>query len=176
VNASASQGFVFHVYFENMEKIYTALEKADYHIIGGVKRFYMPFGRIALFVVFFWFGILKLFYLSPANPLVADLLARTLPFMTFNTFIFYFGIYEMIIGITFLIPGLERLAIALLIPHMITTFMPLLLLPAVTWQAPFVPTLEGQYIIKNLLIIALAMSLAASLQPFAFKRKIAETQ
>jgi uncharacterized membrane protein YkgB len=120
----------------------------------------MQFARIALFIVFFLFGILKLFFLSPANPLVSGLLERTLPFITFHTFIILFGIYEMIIGIIFLIPGRERLALWLLIPHMFTTFLPLILLPSVTWQQPFVPTLEGQYIIKNLVIIALAMSLA----------------
>ncbi len=117
------------------------------------------FARIALFIVFFWFGALKLFGDSPANPLVAGLLEKTLPFITFNTFIFLFGIYEMIIGVVFLIPGLEKVAIALLVPHMLTTFMPLVLLPSVTWQGPFVPTLEGQYIIKNFVIIALALSL-----------------
>ncbi len=117
------------------------------------------FARIALFIVFFWFGILKLFDLSPANPLVADLLEKTLPFITFHTFIVLFGIYEMIIGITFLIPRMEKVAIVLLIPHMFTTFLPLIMLPSVTWQGPFAPTLEGQYIIKNLVIIALALSL-----------------
>ncbi len=137
-----------------------------------MKRASLPFGRFALFVVFFWFGILKVVATSPANPLVADLLSHTMPFITFDTFIFYFGIYEMIIGITFLIPGLERLAIALLVPHMITTFMPLFLLPAVTWQGPFTPTLEGQYIIKNLLIIGLAMVIAANLTPLKEKKAL----
>src|SRR5262245_18444217 len=104
------------------------------------RRMDMPFARIALFIVFFWFGILKLFFLSPANPLVAGLLELTLPFMPFHTFIILFGIYEMLIGILFLIPGLERLAMILLVLHMITTFLPLIFLPEITWQGPFVPT------------------------------------
>ena len=83
-----------------------------------------------------------------------------------SQFIVFFGIFEMIIGIAFLVPHLERLAIALLVPHMITTFLPLIFLQSITWQGFLTPTLEGQYIIKNLVIIALAMGIAAHLQPF----------
>lgn len=97
--------------------------------------------------------------------MVADLLHATMPFMTWNVFIILFAIYEMIIGISFLIPRLARLAIALLIPHMIMTILPLIFLPAMTWQGFLTPTLEGQYIIKNLVIIALAMGVAAHIHP-----------
>ena len=141
------------------------LNTIDIAIIRGLKAVSSPLARFAIFAIFFWFGALKLIGASPANPLVADLLEKTLPFITFEQFIIFFGIYEMIVGITFLIPRLERLAIALLIPHMIITFLPLFLLPTITWQGPFVPTLEGQYIIKNLVIIALAFSVASHLHP-----------
>lgn len=124
-----------------------------------IENFHHPFARISLFIVFFWFGILKLVGTSPANPLVADLLERTLPFITFEQFIYFFGSFEMLIGILFLVPGLEFLSLCLLVPHMATTFMPLILLPQVVWEAPFTPTLEGQYIIKNLVLIALASTL-----------------
>ena len=75
----------------------------------------------------------------------------------------------MIIGICFLVPNLERLAIFLLIPHMVMTSLPLFLLPSIAWQTFFVPTLEGQYIIKNLVIIALAIGIAAQLKPMTEK-------
>ena len=117
------------------------------------------FSRISLFIIFFWFGFLKIINASPANPLVQGLLEKTLPFIGFDQFIVFFGILEMIIGITFLIPKAEKLMLILLLPHMATTFMPLFLLPSVTWQNFLVPTLEGQYIIKNLLIISLAVIL-----------------
>ncbi len=139
----------------------------DRSVIGGLQKISPPLARVALFVVFFWFGILKLFFTSPANPLVASLLERTLPFITFPTFIIWFGCFEMVIGILFLIPRLERVAIALLLPHMVMTVLPLVLLPSVTWQYPFVPTLEGQYIIKNVVIIALALGIAAHLRPMS---------
>ncbi len=142
------------------------LEAVDFKIISLTRKYAITFGRCAIFIVFFWFGILKVLGTSPANPLVSDLLHRTLPFVTFEQFIIVFGIYEMIIGMSFLIKGWERLAIALLIPHMIMTVMPLFLLPAITWQGPFVPTLEGQYIIKNLLIMAMAAVIASHLISF----------
>lgn len=145
------------------------LERTDRAIIRASGSFFERFARCAFFVVFFWFGILKVFSLSPANPLVADLLERTLPGLSFDTFIVAFGVFEMIIGILFIIPRLERLAIGLLAIHMITTAMPLFLLPAVAWQGTLVPTLEGQYIIKNLALIALAMAIAGKLRPFNFE-------
>lgn len=148
------------------------LNSIDSRIIAGIKRAFMPMARIALFIIFFWFGILKVIHASPANPLVAELLHKTLPFLTFSQFIIGFGIFEMIIGITFLIPKCERLAMALLIPHMITTALPLFLLPDVAWQSAFIPTLEGQYIIKNLALVALAFGIAAHLTPWKNKRAI----
>ena len=148
------------------------LQALDQTIIDTLRKISIPLAHVALFVVFFWFGLLKVIGTSPANPLVSDLLSRTLPFITFSQFIILFGIYEMLIGLAFLIPHLERLAIALLVPHMITTFLPLILLPAVTWQAPFIPTLEGQYIIKNLVIIALAIALASHLEPMKDRKRL----
>lgn len=141
------------------------ISKIDFQIIVLLRRYGFALARISLFTVFFWFGALKIAYTSPANPLVQALLSRTLPFLTFEQFIFWFGIYEMLIGIAFLVPKLERLAIALLIPHMITTVLPLIFLPQITWQSFLTPTLEGQYIVKNCVIVALAFSLAARLRP-----------
>lgn len=141
------------------------LTTLDSTIIKAAQKISLPLARFAIFVVFFWFGILKVLGSSPANPLVQSLMEKTIPFMTFGQFIVLFGIYEMIIGIVFLFPSLVRLAIALLVPHMITTVLPLILLPAVTWQGFFVPTLEGQYIIKNIVIIALALAIASHLEP-----------
>jgi hypothetical protein len=119
-----------------------------------------------MFVIFFWFGILKIIGSSPANPMVADLLHFTMPFMSWDLFIILFAIYEILIGIAFVIPRCERIAIALLIPHMIMTALPLIFLTSMTWQGFLTPTLEGQYIIKNLVIIALAMGIAAHIHPF----------
>ena len=134
----------------------TFITKFDQKALGFLKKYNLLLARLAIFIVYFWFGILKLFNLSPANPLVQSLLEKTLPFISFQNFIILFALFEMFIGLLFLIKGAERLAVALLCIHLITTVLPLVLLPSVTWQGWLVPSLEGQYIIKNVLIIALA--------------------
>lgn len=112
-------------------------------------------GRISLAIVFFWFGILKVFGVSPANGIVGELLAITLPFISFDFFIIFLGIWEAAIGILFLFPKCTKWAFILMAIQMFTTFGPMVLLPAIGWQMPMVPTLEGQYILKNVVLVAL---------------------
>lgn len=147
-----------------------SLYSTDLRIIHFFRKISVPVARIGLFIVFFWFGALKVVGQSPASGLVADLLKRTIPFMEPNTFIFFFGIFEVLIGILFIIKGAERVVIPLLFIHMIMTFGPLILLPAVTWSGFLIPTLEGQYIIKNVVIIAAAIGIAAHLHPMRARR------
>ncbi len=118
------------------------------------------FSRFAIFIIYFWFGILKVVGMSPASPLALSLMDKTLPFMEPALFLVLLGLFEMLIGTLFLIPRLDRPALGFLAIHMLMVCSPLLLLPALTWVRPFVPTLEGQYIIKNILIIALALNIA----------------
>ena len=130
-------------------------------VTEACKRIALPLSRFSIFTIYFWFGFLKLFDLSPANPLVESLLSKTLPFVGFNQFIIFLGLWEMVIGIVFLIPKLEKVAITILFLHTITTFTPLLLLPLIAWKSFLVPTLEGQYMIKNLITIALAVNIVS---------------
>jgi uncharacterized membrane protein YkgB len=141
------------------------LRDIDLGLIRFFNRTAEPMARFGIFVVFFWFGILKVLGLSPATPLVEHLFNVTIHFMPFSAFLIGFGIFEMVIGILFLFQGFERIVMPLLLIHMVTTFGPLVFLPQVTWQHFLVPTLEGQYIIKNLVIIAAAMGIAAHLHP-----------
>ncbi len=115
-------------------------------------------GRIALAIVFGWFGALKLIGLSPAGGLVESLLNLTLPFIRFSDFIIFLGVWETLIGVLFLFPRLTRFAFWLMMVQMFTTFGPLVFLPAVSWQSFAVPTIEGQYIIKNVVLVALAFA------------------
>ncbi len=139
-------------------------------MINFFRWIFVPTARFALFVVFFWFGILKVIGLSPASGLVQALFEQTISFISFGNFIILFGLFECLIGILFIIPGLERIVLPLLFFHMITTFMPLFILPSVTWSHFMVPTLEGQYIIKNLVIIATAIGLVSHLHPISKTR------
>jgi uncharacterized membrane protein YphA (DoxX/SURF4 family) len=117
------------------------------------------FSRVSLFVIYFWFGILKVFQLSPATPLVEALSQQTIPFISPTQFVILFGVFEVILGILFLIPSTTKLTKWLFAAHMVSTFLPLFLLPHAVWQTTLIPTLEGQYIIKNLALIAVVMSL-----------------
>lgn len=146
-----------------MDVIKSKLEIFDDKIINFSRKWGMPFSRFAIFVVYFYFGALKVFELSPASPLVSALLAQTMPWISPEAFLIAFGLLEMLIGIVFLIPHLERLAVFALILHLVTTVMPLFILPAMAWNSFLVPTLEGQYIIKNILLIALASGILSHL-------------
>jgi uncharacterized membrane protein YkgB len=139
------------------------IRKTDAAIIDSFKKIFVPFARWSLFIIYFWFGLLKVLGLSPADQLVQSLFEKTIPFIPFTSFLIGFGIFEMIIGILFLVKGAERVVIPMLFIHMITTFLPLFALPQVTWTGFLVPTLEGQYIIKNLALIALAIGIATEL-------------
>ncbi len=141
------------------------IKKIDFSLLHFIRKISMPLARFSIFIVFFWFGFLKVLSLSPASGLVLALLRETLPFIEPTTFLVLFGLFEMLIGILFLIPGLERVVIPILFLHMFTTIMPLFLLREMMWRGPFVPTLEAQYIIKNIVIIATAIGIASHLHP-----------
>ena len=115
--------------------------------------------RISFGIVFIWFGILKPLGISAAEPLVLATV-QWLPVFSGKTWVAIIGWWEVLIGIFFIFRKTTRIAIALLALQMVGTFMPLLVLPEVTFQAgytPYAPTLEGQYIIKNLMIISAAL-------------------
>ena len=95
----------------------------------GINKLSFILSHLALSVVFIWFGTLKFFGISPANELVDALLQKTLPFISFDVFIIILATIEVLIGILFLIPKMERVAISILIIHMLTTIVPLFLLP-----------------------------------------------
>lgn len=150
------------------------LESFDEKVILFFRKHGMLISRSALFIIFFWFGVLKVFLLSPAGPLVSDLLNVTfLGFISPNVFQVLFGLFECVIGIMILIPRLERITFAVLLFHLFTTVMPLWLLPAHGWDGFMVPSLVGQYIIKNAALLSLGIVLFAHLKPMTKTHKIA---
>ena len=146
------------------------LKTIDQNFVKFCSAICIPMVRFSIFVVYFYFGLLKVIGFSPAEVIVRELWSHTLSFIPFNDFLAFFGVLEMVIGIIFLIPGKERLALYLLIPHMITTFGPLVMLPQFTWKGFMIPTLAGHYIIKNVIVIALAIAVAANIGEFRAKR------
>ena len=114
--------------------------------------------RLPLFIIFFWFGLLKVFELSPARQLIIDTVFW-MPILSAETWVIVIGYWEVFIAIFFLTRITTLLAMILLFLQMSGTFMPLILLPDITFQSsnPLLPTLEGQYIIKNIIIITAAL-------------------
>jgi uncharacterized membrane protein YkgB len=143
------------------------LRSIDLHIISAIRTLSEPVARLGIFIVYFWFGALKVLGLSPAEGIVQNLYYHTLPLMPFDTFYLLFGLFECLIGLLFLWRGKERLVFPLLLAHLVTTCMPLILLPEITWNGFLVPTLEGQYIIKNVVIVAAALGIIAHLHPLS---------
>jgi len=118
--------------------------------------------RVSLGIVFFWFGVLKFFPgLSPAENLVRN----TIYFINPDIFIPILATWETIIGIGLISGKYMRVTLLLLFLQMPGTALPLILLPDVVWSNfPFGLTLEGQYIIKNLVLIGAGIVLGATVR------------
>ena len=118
--------------------------------------------KFALAVVFIWFGALKIVSDSPAD----DLIRRTVYWFPSEVFLPVLGCWEVAIGLCLLVRPLQRLGLLLLFFQLPGTFLPLVLLPSVCFTAfPFGLTMEGQYIVKNLLIIGAALVIGGGLTP-----------
>lgn len=134
-------------------------DRIDKAISAFMARWGIVALRVSLGVIFIWFGILKPFGMSPAE----DMVIKTvdwMPVLSAHGWLSVIGWWEVLIGVTFLFRKTLRLAIALLAMQMAGTFMPLVMLPEITYQAgrfPYGLTMEGQYIVKNMLIIAAAL-------------------
>jgi uncharacterized membrane protein YkgB len=136
-------------------------EKFDPIIAGWMSRHGYLFLRISLGIIFIWFGLLKVFGQSPAN----DLVARTIYWLNPKVFIPVLGWWEAFIGVCFLFRPLIRIGILLLFLQIGGTFLPLVILPQVCFiKFPFVLSMEGQYIIKNLLIISAAIVIGGTVR------------
>ena len=113
--------------------------------------------RVALAIVYIWFGALKVFGMSPAGELVE----KTVYWFKPEIFVPILGICEIIIGLGLLIKRFIPITIVLLLVHMAVTFFPVFIVQAVCFDSfPYQPTLVGQYIIKNLVLISGALIIA----------------
>jgi uncharacterized membrane protein YkgB len=143
------------------------LQTLDLKVISWFRKAFVPMARIAVFIVYFYFGILKLLDLSPASLLATALTEKTIGLAHYHAAFTALAIFECIIGLLFLIPRATRVVIPLLLIHMAIVCAPLVLIPGQVWTQAFVPNLEGQYIIKNVVIIAVAIGIASQTPPLA---------
>lgn len=134
------------------------IKKIDRQIAGWMNRWSIKAIRLSFGIIFIWFGILKPFDLSSAENLLKATVVW-LPFGSPEFWLVAIGIWEVAIGVTFLFSRTTKIAIALLFLQMFGTFMPLVFLPELTFQNGNIltPSLEGQYIIKNVMIISAAL-------------------
>ena len=144
------------------EEFQLKFDAIDKQITRWMARYGMIIMRIGLGIIFFWFGALKLVPgLSPAEELVRN----TTYFVNPNWFILVLALWEMAIGLGLILGKFMRLTLLLLFLQMPGTALPLVLLPETVWtQFPYGLTLEGQYIVKNLVLIGAGLVLGGTVR------------
>ena len=140
----------------------TNFDEIDKTITRWMARYGLIILRLGLGIVFFWFGALKLVPgLSPAEELVRN----TTYFVDPDLFLPVLAIWEMVIGLGLIFGRFMRITLLLLFLQMAGTALPLVILPEAVWTTfPYGLTLEGQYIIKNLVLIGAALVLGATVR------------
>lgn len=139
----------------------------DVRLTRWVARRGLGWLRASIGVVYLWFGVLKFFPgLSPAQ----DLAARTIAVLTFGVVTPHLAVpllaaLEVTIGLGLVTGVWMRATLLLMLLQMAGTVTPLVLFPAETFtRVPYAPTLEGQYIIKNLVLVSAALLLGATVR------------
>ena len=150
-----------------MQNLLAIYQRVDVRLTNWMARYGLVLLRVSLGVVFFWFGVLKFFPgLSPAQ----DLATRTIDRLTFglmpaNVSIVILATWECLIGLGLIFGVFMRATLLLLFLQMLGTVTPLFFFPHETFtQVPFAPTLEGQYIIKNVVLVSAGLVIGATVR------------
>lgn len=144
------------------------LSQLDFKISRWMYIYGKPVLRYFLALIFIWFGYLKIVGASPAN----DIITATVFWFDPDSFIPILGVWEVLIGLLLCFRKLVRLAILLLVFQIPGTFLPLFILPEVAFKEfPLQLSMEGQYIIKNLLIIGAAIVVGGNIREREFVNK-----
>ncbi len=145
----------------------TLFDRVDESVTNWMDHFGIMLLRVSLGIVFLWFGALKFFPgLSPAQ----DLATRTIDILTFgqippNVSIFVLATWESLIGIGLILGLFMRATLLLLFLQMLGTIAPVLLFPTeIFTHIPYAPTLEGQYIIKNIVLVSAGLIIGATVR------------
>ncbi len=142
-------------------------DKIDTAITSWLAKYSVTFLRVSLGLIFIWFGALKFFpKLSPT----IGLIERTTEIVTFGSMpghiaVFLLASMECLIGLGLLLKIYMRGTLLLLLLQMLATSTPIIFLPEVVFgQAPFVLTMEGHHIMKNLVLIGAGLVLGATVR------------
>lgn len=150
-----------------MNKLTTLFYQIDESLVKWMSKNGITWLRISIGIIFLWFGILKFFPgMSPAE----DLAVNTISKITFGVIgdqIILYGLasLETLIGAGLIFNLFMRITLLLLFMQMAGTFLPILLFPKEVFTVfPFALTLEGQYIIKNLIIVSAGIVIGATVK------------
>jgi len=127
-------------------------QQVDQRMIRFMRTYAIDLIRVSLAVVFIWFGALKVIGQSP----VAELVARTVYWVSPDVFVPFLGVWETVVGLGLLLGVALRVTLFLFWLQLAGTFLVLLLRPDIAFQAgnPFLLTAEGEFVIKNLVLIS----------------------
>lgn len=127
------------------------VEKADRLMIPLAQRWGVLVLRIALAVVFLWFGVLKVLGVSP----VEDMVAGTVYFFDPAWFVPLLGLVEILIGLGLLFRIALRFVVAVLLVQMVGTFLVFVIRPDIAFQNgnPLLLSVDGEFVLKNLVIL-----------------------
>ena len=143
------------------------LDLLDQTITAYMARYGITLLRMSVGVVFFWFGFLKFFPgLSPAEGLAT----KTLEVLSFGMVqprvaVIVLAAWECAVGLCLILSVFLRTTLLLLWLQMAGTIAPMLLFPQEVFSHfPYAPTLEGQYIIKNLVLVSAGVVVGATVR------------
>jgi uncharacterized membrane protein YkgB len=141
--------------------MYAWLDRADIRISEGMDRYCQPLMRYSIALIFIWFGLLKPLGISPE----AELIKRTVYWVSPQIFLPILGWWEVTIGLCLLYRPLIRIALLLLFLQLPGTMLPLILLPEICFTLPpFGLSLEGQYIVKNIFLVSAAFMIGGKVR------------
>jgi len=133
------------------------------HRLDAVSHRYGPLAlRLSIGIVFLWFGVLKFFpSVSPAEAIAIETLTTlTLGLVPSRALLFGLAAFETAIGACFVAGAYRRVALLLLMAHMLGTGLPFLMFPGQLFNdSVLVPTFLGQYILKNIIIVSASLVL-----------------
>ena len=144
----------------------TAFQALDRRVTHWLAGHGLSLLRISIGVIFIWFGVLKFWPgLSSADQLATETIDRlSFGLITEDLGRVLLAILETAIGIGLVTGKFMRLTLLLLVGQMLGTVAPLFLFPELTWSRLFVPTLEGQYILKNIVLVSAALTIGATVR------------
>ncbi|MDO8574476.1 MAG: DUF417 family protein [bacterium] len=106
--------------------------------------------RVSLGLIFFWFGTLKVFGLTP----VAEVVGIVSPFLAGGTGIIILGAVEVLIGICLMFNWFQKTSLVALVLHLLGTFLVFIMGPEMMFQPVFpVLTLAGEFVFKNIVLV-----------------------